>query len=38
MKERLPERQAEKNLLGRSFIFLQYGKSTETHKGHKKRR
>ena len=32
MKERLPERQAEKkNLLGRSFIFLQNGKSTETH-------
>ena len=37
-KERLPERQAEKKLLWRSFIFLQNGKSTEAYKKHKKRR
>ena len=38
MKERLPERQTEKKLLWRSFIFLQNGKSTKAHKKHKKRR
>jgi hypothetical protein len=31
MKERLPERQAEKKSVGRSFIFLQNGKPTKTH-------
>ena len=38
MKERLPERQAEKKLLGVLLFFLQNGKTTETHKRHKKRR
>lgn len=38
MKERLLERQAEKKSVGRSFIFLQNGKSTKTHQRHKKRR
>ena len=39
MKERLPERQTEKKTVGAFFyFFLQHGKSTETHKRHKKRR